>query len=234
MKKVIKIAHLYYDLLNLYGESGNIKILKRFIERAGVDTEIHFLTIGDKIDFNAYDFYYLGEGSEENQKLAIEDIMKYKKDIEKAIENGKVFLATGNSMEIFGQKIRQKSGISIKCLGIFGYHAFEEDKRLVSDIFYRYDKLPEEGRDFIAFKNCSCNIVNNKDNRMCEYSDTFNKYNFFGMNLIGPVLARNPYFTNYLVEILFKQKDIEKKLPTDTLEFKAYHEFVKNFVENFD
>ena len=52
MKKTIKIAHLYYDLLNLYGESGNVMALKRFIERANIETEIHFLTIGDKIDIN--------------------------------------------------------------------------------------------------------------------------------------------------------------------------------------
>ena len=60
MKKIIKIAHLYYDLLNLYGESGNIKALKRFIERQNVECEIHFLTLGDKIDFEKYDLYYMG------------------------------------------------------------------------------------------------------------------------------------------------------------------------------
>lgn len=234
MKKEIKIAHLYYDLLNLYGESGNIKVLKGFIERAGVDAEVHFLTIGDKIDFDAYDFYYLGEGSEENQRLVLNDIKKYKKDIKKAIDKGKVFLATGNSMELFGQSIRLQSGISLECLGIFDYKAFEEKERLVSDIIYECDKLPKEGKYFVAFKNCNCNIVNNDKYRFCEFADTFNKNNFFGMNLIGPVLARNPYFTNYILEILFKQKNIDAKLRTDTIEFDAYNDYVENFIKNAD
>ena len=42
MKKTIKIAHLYYDLMNLYGESGNVKALKKFIEKVRV-VRIKFL-----------------------------------------------------------------------------------------------------------------------------------------------------------------------------------------------
>ena len=72
MKKTIKIAHLYYDLLNLYGESGNVMALKRFIERANIETEIHFLTIGDKIDFNSFDIIFIGQGSEKKQKLEVQ------------------------------------------------------------------------------------------------------------------------------------------------------------------
>ena len=81
MTKVIKIAHLYYDLLNLYGEVGNVRALSTFIERSGVDAEVHFLTINDKIDFEKYDIFFLGAGSEENQMLVLDDIMKYKKEI---------------------------------------------------------------------------------------------------------------------------------------------------------
>ena len=37
----IKIAHLYYHILNLYGENGNIRALKRYFERQDIKTEIH-------------------------------------------------------------------------------------------------------------------------------------------------------------------------------------------------
>jgi len=78
MKKTIKIAHLYYDLMNLYGESGNVKALKKFIERQGIDVEIHFLTIDDKIDFKKYDFFYLGAGSEENEYIVLSELNNYR------------------------------------------------------------------------------------------------------------------------------------------------------------
>lgn len=234
MKKVIKIAHLYYDLLNLYGEVGNVKALEEFCKRAGAEVEVHFLTIGDKIDFKKYDFYYIGEGSEESQELVLEDIKKYKDSIKAAIDDGKFFLATGNAMEYFGKKIRKNTGISLECLDIFSYVAFEEDQRLVSEIIYDYDKLPtDKGRKFLGFKNCNCNIRNNDQNRMFKYSDSYEYKNFYGMNFVGPALIRNPYFTNYIVKKLFESKNYDyTKLPEDTDEFKAYDIFLDNFVKH--
>ena len=101
----IKIAHLYYDLMNLYGENGNVRALKRFIERQDIKCDIHFLTIGDKINFEDYDLFYIGMGSENSEMLVLEDIKQYKDDIKKAINKGKHFLITGNSMELFGTYI---------------------------------------------------------------------------------------------------------------------------------
>ena len=51
----IHIAYLYYDLFNLYGENGNIKVLKKELENQGLKVAIHFLTIGYELNFNDYD-----------------------------------------------------------------------------------------------------------------------------------------------------------------------------------
>ena len=53
----IKIAHLYYDLMNLYGEQGNILALKEAFNKQNIDTEIDTLTIKDDIDFKKYDIF---------------------------------------------------------------------------------------------------------------------------------------------------------------------------------
>ena len=50
--KTFKIAHLYYDLMNLYGENGNIRYLKNRLEEQGIKVEVSFLSKDDKIDFN--------------------------------------------------------------------------------------------------------------------------------------------------------------------------------------
>ena len=81
--KTIKIAHLYYDLMNLYGENGNVRFLKYKLEEQDIKTEIHFLSIDDKIDFNKYDFYYIGTGSRENQELVLEDTIRTTKNLSK-------------------------------------------------------------------------------------------------------------------------------------------------------
>lgn len=234
MTKKIKIAHLYYDLMNLYGESANVRAMKTFIERYDVPVEVSFLTLDDDIDFMAYDFYYLGSGSEANQVIVLEDLKKYASDIKKAIDSGKMFLVTGNAMEIFGKKIRYRDSSSMTCLGILDYQAYEQMTRMVSEIIYKYEELPEDaGRYILGFKNCSNNIVHNKD-RMFGFANNVCKNNFYAMNFIGPFLIRNPYFTNKLIGILFKDKGIDFKPITDTIEFKAYHEFLKNFVTNND
>ncbi len=227
--KTIKIAHLYYDLMNLYGETGNIKALKIFIERQGIEPEIHFLTIGDDIDFKAYDFYYIGAGSENNQKLVLDDLMKYKNDIKAAIEDGKMFLATGNTMDLFGKKIKLKNGEVIPCLEVFDYQAVEQEKRLVSEIRYKFDDLLEgKGRDILGFKNCSCNILHNKY-RMFGFPNNIKYNNFYGMDFVGPVLIRNPYFTDMLLKILFESKKLKYKEDDSSIEYKAYHEYLKMF-----
>lgn len=232
MKKKIKIAHLYYDLMNLYGESGNVKAFKHFVEKQGVNVEVHFFTIGDKIDFKKFDFYYIGAGSEETQKLVMKDLMKYKDEIIKAVDDGKMFLATGNAMELFGKKIRYLNGTSMECLNIFDYQSYEVKERLVSEIHYEYDKFPlDKGRYILGFKNCICNIVHN-NNRMFKYANNFNVNNFFAMNFVGPVLIRNPYFTNLLVQKLFEKKNFEYTIIEEGLEFDAYHKYVDNFIIN--
>ena len=57
----ITIAHLYYDLLNLYGESGNVKALKVALEGQGIDVKVKFFTIGDTFDFSKTCFKTLNE-----------------------------------------------------------------------------------------------------------------------------------------------------------------------------
>jgi len=87
--KTIKIAHLYYDIMNLYGENGNVRFLKRKLEEIDIKTEVHFLSIEDEINFSKYDFFYIGSGTDNNKEIVLHNILKYKNDIKKAIKNKK-------------------------------------------------------------------------------------------------------------------------------------------------
>ena len=232
MKKKIKIAHLYYDLMNLYGENGNIRALENFIARQGFDAYTDRLTIKDKIDFKKYDIYYLGAGSEENELLVIADLLPYKEDIKTAIEDGKMFLVTGNAMEIFGREIYIPGTENIECLGIFNYTSVYGFGRLVGEVQYEFAGLPlDKGRHIVGFKNCNSQIVENDGELLFGTSDSFRQNNFFAMNFIGPILIRNPYFTDYLLSILFEELHEVYVADSSTCEYKAYHEYVKNFVE---
>ena len=152
---MIKILHLYYDLLNLYGEQGNILALKRAFKNQNVDIQIDTLSINDKIDFKKYELIYLGSGSNENLYITIEDIKKHKKNLEKFIENNKTIIATGNSFLLFGSKIND-----IETLGIFNYYSKSSSKE-ASESLMELDNT----KNIIGFQNKNY-VVNIKNNHL--------------------------------------------------------------------
>ena len=98
---MIKMLHLYYDIMNLYGDYGNISILKKHIEDQGFEVTLDKKTLGEDIYFNEYDFIFIGSGTEKNLDVILNDIRRYKAEIKEFIDKEKVILLTGNSFEIF-------------------------------------------------------------------------------------------------------------------------------------
>ena len=76
----------------------------------------------NELYFSKYDFVYIGSGTENNQKIALNDLLRYKKDIKDYIESGKFLLATGNSIELFGKYIIDLLEKKHKGLNIFPYY----------------------------------------------------------------------------------------------------------------
>ena len=228
---MIKIAHLYYDLLNLYGEQGNILALVNAFKNQNIEVEIENVTINDKINFKAYDLIYMGTGSYENLMIVLEDLKKYKKEFKKYIEDEKYLIATGNSYLLFGKSIDDKEG-----LNIFSYYAKKTDRIRCHTFFEYLDLSP-----IIGFQNREF-IVDNKENHLFKvikgYGDNFKTNyegyhykNFIGTFTIGPLLIRNPHFTDLIVAKLAANHNYNYHLDLNTNEYKAYNEYLKNFYE---
>ena len=75
---MIKILHLYYDLLNLSGEQGNILALKKAFNNQNVEVKVDCLSDDEKIKISDYDLIYKGNWSKSNLSIALEDKKKYK------------------------------------------------------------------------------------------------------------------------------------------------------------
>ena len=234
--KTFKIAHLYYDLLNLYGENGNIKFLKSRLEEQNIKVETHFISIENQIDFNKYDLYYIGTGSKENLSLALNHLSNYKNELKKAIDNNKYFLITGNSLSMFGKNIEENNHIE-KGLNLFNYNCKIEEFRIVGDSFLKSNLIDQI---IIGFQN-RCEIITDFDNHLFEtikgtgnnpntsYEGIHLK-NFYGTFLLGPFLVRNPYFCDYLVKEICKSLGTIYTTPNKKKAYyKAYHEYLKNF-----
>ena len=73
----INILSLYSDILNLYGDTGNLKVLKYHLDDLKVYYNIDYLSIDDEIDFKKYNLVMIGSGTEENRNLALNHLLKY-------------------------------------------------------------------------------------------------------------------------------------------------------------
>ena len=236
--KTINIAHLYYDLMNLYGENGNMRILLKHLEDQKVEVKLSFLTIGDEIDFNTYDLVYMGTGSEINQKLVLQDLMKYKSEVKSAIDSNKFFLVTGNSIELFGNHIIDLKENKIDCLACFDFYTKETEFRIVGEQVYESALITQP---IVGFQNRSGAMFDIENGPFKVKSGTGFKpkseyegiisNNFIATYLIGPILVRNPYFTEYLVKQLLDSNNIAYKKCLQGTEYKAYEAFLSNFNE---
>ncbi len=224
--QTIKIAHLYYDLLNLYGENGNVLALVHHLEKQNLKVVVSDISLNDKIDFNAYDIFYMGSGEEENIDLIYNDLLEKKEDLKQAILKNKFFIVTGNALELFGKDKLQ----------IFDYYTEHIPFRIVGEQKMQFALLKEE---IIGFQNRESVIKNCQEKSLftvlsgCGYQpkvmkEGFRSHNFLATYLLGPLLIRNPHFTEYIVKELLTSLNIKYTPYVDTLEVKAYKEYEKN------
>lgn len=221
----ITIGHLYYDLMNLYGEIGNIKVLTYHLKNQGIKVNIKNLSIDDDINFDELDLIYIGSGTNNNQLLVLNDILKYKEDIHKYYNDNKFFLITGNAIELFGEKIIDIDNNIHEGLKLFDYYTKENKKRIVNEVYIPSLFTKE---NILGFNNHFGSIY--KDNIKLDNKFIFNN-NFYGTYTLG-LLPRNPSFTKYFIKQLiinknkkFKIKDfnfkLDKKAYTDFITFKS-------------
>ena len=190
----INIGYLYYDLLNLYGDSGNIKTLLYHLKEQGINVNIKYMTLNEEKDFSDLDMIYIGSGTENNILLALEDLKKDKEKIKDFLKEDKILLSTGNSLELFGNYIigTQK----IKALGIQDYVVMGQN-RIVKDVD---SKDSFNNLEIIGFENHNGHNLSNT-------SDIINKGSFYATYIIGPILVRNPKLCSYFVHKLIDKKD---------------------------
>ena len=117
----ITVAYLYPDLLNLYGDRGNIIALKNRLEARDIKANVKEYALTDNIDFGEIDILYIGGGSERSEALALNRLLELKEELKEYIENGGVTLAVCSGYEMLGKHIKD-SKESRECLGILDIH----------------------------------------------------------------------------------------------------------------
>ena len=100
----IKILHMYADMLDLYGDSGNMEILKYRCSKRNIECIIDKYSIDDDMPyFPEYDLIYIGGGADLEQQHISADLLKCRDGIKKAYKNGSfLFLICGGLWGLYG------------------------------------------------------------------------------------------------------------------------------------
>ena len=133
----IKICHLYHDVLNLYGDTGNVITMKKRLEWRGFETEVTDLSFGEFDLSSKYDIIFIGGGQDFEQGILTEDLFKYKSGwLKEQIENGTVVLAICGGYQMLGNYYITDKGENIKFLRAVDFYTKAASPRMIGNIVY--------------------------------------------------------------------------------------------------
>ena len=216
MTNTIKICHLYPDLLNLYGDLGNIKAMAKHLEASNIKCEITNLTIGDKLTWQDYDIFFIGGGQDFEQSILSKELKNTGNDhaIKEAIENDKTFLAICGGYQMLGHYYQTWEGERLDYVGAIDFYTIGDKERQIGNFSFVVDNIGE----VVGFENHSGHtflgsqiqplghVVAGNGNNGKDHTEGVHYKNVFGTYSHGPVLPKNPKLTNAILNTALHEK----------------------------
>ena len=211
----VRIAHLFPDLLNLYGDRGNVVCLKKRLEWRGIQAIIKECQIEDFLAIDEMDILFIGGGSDREQRIAANRLLDFEKGLRDYVEDGGVLLAICGGYQLLGHYY-QAGGEDIKGLSLFDAYTVSGNKRLVGNIVTKSD-VEGLGTTLVGFENHGGrtyigdhtplgHVVSGYGNNGDDKSEGIVYKNVIGSYLHGPLLPKNPKLADYLIEKAIKRK----------------------------
>lgn len=149
----LTICHLYPDLLNVYGDLGNVLILKHRAALRGIDVNIINSSLGENIDKETVDIIFFGGGQDYEQSIVSKDLNEVKKEaMIDYIEEGKVLLAICGGYQLLGKYYTAPNGEKIDGLGILDLYTEGGDTRFIGNTEIYNENFNET---YVGFENHS-------------------------------------------------------------------------------
>lgn len=134
----IKIAYLYEDLMNTYGDCGDVKIIRYLLQKKGYDCQVVNISLEDDLPAFDFDFIFFGGGQDFEQSVVAQDIQRHRSILKQYLEAGGPMLCICGGYQFLGSYYQTSSGQTIKCLDLLPLHTvFNPDKRMIGDTRYQ-------------------------------------------------------------------------------------------------
>ncbi len=236
----IKILHLYPDLLNLYGDKGNIECMRRRLLWRGIEPEVVSYTCEDRgFDLSDVDIVFIGGGSDREQKIVCGELLEHKNKLKEYVENNGVLVAVCGGYQLLG-KYYKLADETIEGLDILDIYTEQGKKRLIGNIVLETDFFGEKvvgfenhgGRTYIGGHTPLGRVIYGFGNDEKAGVEGVVYKNVVATYLHGPLLPKNPALCDYILTNAVKRQNpgFTGLTPlNDTLESKANEYIVNRF-----
>ena len=234
----LKICHLYPDVLNLYGDRGNIICLQKRLLWRGIESSVTELPVGASSAFSGFDLFFIGGGQDFEQEVLLADLNGGKAaEIRAAVDDGKIFVAICGGYQILGRYYKTHDGKQYEFTGAIDLYTVGGGKRMIGD--YMFDTGDDCAGVAVGFENHSGRTYlgggvkplgkvirgygNNGEDKTegCRYKNVFGSYSH------GPLLPKNPRLADYILQTALSRKYPGAYLePLDDKEENAAHSYM--------
>ncbi|MBQ2614367.1 MAG: glutamine amidotransferase [Clostridia bacterium] len=242
-EQTIHILHLFPDLLNLYGDKGNLAALCKRLTWRGIEATVTTVTQDSKeLSLDDVDIVFLGGGSDREQMTVAERLMPYKQALKDYVEQGGVLLGFCGGFELLGTSW-WAGDIQTDGLGILDIHAERGEQRFIGDVVLSSDWTEQPicgfenhpGRMQIGDYQPLGKVIAGHGNDGVSALEGVLYKNVFATYLHGPLLPKNPELCDSILTRALTKKypDFAELSPLDdTLELAANRFIVQNFSGN--
>ncbi|HEY9787700.1 MAG TPA: hypothetical protein V6D17_20090 [Candidatus Obscuribacterales bacterium] len=203
----LRIAHLYARFLNIYGDRGNIITLSQRAKWRDIDVIVKPISLGDKIDPDYFDFYFIGGGQDKQQQTIAEDLLKRSGELKAAVASGAVILSVCGGYQLLGHYYKPHQGPELKGISLLDAYTVAGNCRMIGNVFIRRD----DGSTLVGFENHSGKTYLGKNVPALGKTVIGNGNNgedglegaaqgtVYGTYLHGSLLPKNPRFADSLI-----------------------------------
>ena len=205
----IRVGHLYPDYLNIYADRGNIAVLTRRAAWRGHELDVTGVSVGEALEPGAHDLLYVGGGQDREQALVAHDLVTKADAVIAAVEAGAALLAVCGGYQLLGRGYKGFYGDDLPGIGLFPHGTVAGERRMIGDVLL---DCAWAGRTLAGFENHAGRtrldpgaeplgrVVSGFGNDGESGSEGCRVARAVGTYLHGPLLPRNPWLADWLLE----------------------------------
>ena len=210
----LRILHMYPELLNLYGDKGNITSLVKRMEWRGFSAEVQEVCHGDTVDISAADILFLGGGSDREQAIVSGYLQQYATRLKDYVEDGGVLVAVCGGYQLLGQYYELPDGSRLPGLNLLDLYTVPGDKRLIGNTVVQPSVIEQPivgfenhgGRTYIGSHTPLGSVVKGFGNNGADGQEGVLYKNVLGTYIHGPLFPKNPQLCDYVLTAALRRK----------------------------